>query len=73
MPETERSFVIGWKGIASFLGVHEDTAMIYERTRCLPVRRWGGKRPGARVYAIKSELNDWLAGNTSLMTGAEST
>jgi len=71
--ETGRTFVIGWKGIADFLGVHEDTAMIYERTRGLPVRRWGEKKPGARVYAIKAELNDWLCGKTSLATGTEST
>ena len=66
--ETDRAFVVGWKGIAEFLGVHQDTAMEYERDRGLPVRRDRGPKSGVRVYASKAELNTWRLESAPLET-----
>src|SRR5512141_3152257 len=47
-----------WKEISRYLNRDIRTIQRWERERGLPVRRIpGGEKP--RVYAIKSELDDW--------------
>lgn len=50
----------GWKAIANFLGRERTTAIRWTNERGLPVHRVPGGRTGT-VYAIKSELEAWLA------------
>lgn len=51
----------GWKAIGAYFGRDRTTAIRWAASRGLPVRRMpGGKR--ATVYALKSDLDRWLAG-----------
>jgi tetratricopeptide (TPR) repeat protein len=52
----------GWKAIANFLGRERTTAIRWANERGLPVHRVPGGRTGT-VYAIRSELEAWLAGD----------
>lgn len=52
----------GWKAIANFLGRERTTASRWARERGLPVHRVPGGQTGT-VYALRSELEAWLAGN----------
>jgi tetratricopeptide (TPR) repeat protein len=54
-----------WKEIAEYIGRDSRTAKRYEVERRLPVRRMpnGGK---STVYALRHELDRWLAGGDSL-------
>ncbi len=46
----------GWKAIADFLGVHQETAKQWETKYALPI-----KRPAARaVMATKADLTIWV-------------
>jgi TolB-like protein len=50
----------GWKAIGNFLGRDRTTAIRWMKERGLPVHRVPGGRTGT-VYALRTELNDWLA------------
>ncbi len=52
----------GWKAIGNFLGRDRTTAMRWARERGLPVHRVPGGQQGT-VYALSSELDDWIAGD----------
>jgi adenylate cyclase len=53
-----------WKDIADYLGRDVRTVQRWERERSLPVHRLpGGRKP--RIYAIRSELDMWLKGNSA--------
>ena len=46
----------GWKAIAAYLGVHEETAKEWETKYDLPI-----KRPAPRVVmAVKADLVKWV-------------
>jgi hypothetical protein len=49
----------GWKPIAQYLQVSVRTAMRWESTRDLPLRRLSGG-PKDSVYAFRSELDAWM-------------
>jgi hypothetical protein len=50
----------GWGEIAKYLRCDPTTAQRYERDRGLPVHRTPGGGPKAPVFAIRSELDEWL-------------
>jgi hypothetical protein len=52
-----------WKEIAGYLGVRVRTAQKWEAEHGLPVRRQTGRK--SRVYAVKSELDEWRMGHLS--------
>ncbi|UAK25758.1 hypothetical protein [Sphingomonas nostoxanthinifaciens] len=52
----------GWKSIATFLGRERTTVIRWANERGMPVHRVPGGRTGT-VYAVRSELDDWLAGD----------
>lgn len=54
-----------WKAIATYLNRDVRTAMRWERTRGLPVRRIPG-RGKSGVFALKSELDAWWKGFSRL-------
>lgn len=49
----------GWHEIGTYLRCHARTAQRYERERFLPVHRTPGGGSKARVFALKSELDQW--------------
>lgn len=53
----------GWKAIANFLGRERTTASRWARERGLPVHRVPGGQTGT-VYALRSELDAWLASDS---------
>lgn len=57
-------FLRSWKAIAAHLDVSVRTAQHWEAAHGLPVRRVAGHGRGS-VYALKSDLNDWLAAQKS--------
>jgi hypothetical protein len=61
-----------WKEIARFLGRDVRTAIRWERQRGLPVHRIPGGKRGA-VYALTSEIEEWLRGNPNGSAAAPST
>lgn len=55
----------GWKAIGAYLARDRSTVIRWAGERNLPVRRVpGGKR--ASVYALKGELDQWMAGRTDM-------
>lgn len=54
--------LLGWGEIGKYIDVHPRTAMRYEHTRRLPVRRAPGGGEKTPVFALKSELDEWLLG-----------
>jgi hypothetical protein len=52
----------GWGEIGKYIKVHPRTAMRYEHLRRLPVRRAPGGGEKTPVFALKSELDEWLLG-----------
>lgn len=52
----------GWGEIAKHLRIHPRTAQRYEHTRSLPVQRPPGGGARAPVFAVRSQLDDWLIG-----------
>lgn len=58
LPEDE--VIRYWQGIAQALQVSVKTAQRYEQLYGLPVRRKRGAK-GTVIYALRSELNGWLA------------
>lgn len=63
-----RDRIDGWKAIGGYLARDRSTVIRWAGERNLPVRRVpGGKR--ASVYALKSELDHWMAGREYLEEG----
>lgn len=65
----------GWNAIADFLSCDVRTAKRWEQSRHLPVRRTR-RTPGegrANVYAVRSELETWLASANALPEPLEQT
>lgn len=60
MQQTRKDVLNGWKEIAAYLGRDPRTVERWEKQRSLPVRRLPGSGR-ATVYALVSELDDWLA------------
>ncbi len=60
MNQPRQDVLNGWKEIASYLGRDPRTVERWEKQRLLPVRRLPGSGR-ASIYALKSELDDWLA------------
>ncbi len=58
--QTRKDVLNGWKEIAGYLGRDPRTVERWEKTRSLPVRRLPGSGR-ATVYALVSELDQWLA------------
>ena len=56
----EKKMLEGWKGIASFLGVNERTAMRWHKNKNLPVYQTG---KGKKVYAFEEEILEWIENN----------
>ncbi len=52
----------GWDEIAKYLRIHARTAQRYELSRGLPVHRAPGGGAKAPVFAVRSELDNWLIG-----------
>jgi hypothetical protein len=46
----------GWKAIAEFLGVHEETAKVWENKYSLPISRPAGRV----VMATREDLTRWV-------------
>lgn len=46
----------GWKAIAGFLSVHEETAKTWETQHKLPIQRPAGRA----VIALKTDLIKWI-------------
>ncbi|HBY59532.1 MAG TPA: hypothetical protein DEH78_06895 [Solibacterales bacterium] len=59
-PLADDELIRYWDGIAAFLQVSVKTAQRYEKEFGLPVRRKRGPK-GAVVYALRGELEAWLA------------
>lgn len=49
----------GWKEIAAFLKVHEETAQEMAKKRGLPVAKVGG-----RVFASRNAIEAWVVKNS---------
>lgn len=60
MSQVNKDILNGWKEIAAYLGRDRRTVERWERHRGLPVRRMPGAGR-ATVYALISELDEWLA------------
>jgi hypothetical protein len=58
---SESDVLQSWKEIAAFLGKDVRTAMRWAKEQGMPVRRVPGAKR-SRVYASKTEISDWLAG-----------
>jgi hypothetical protein len=56
----------GWKEIAAYLGKSPRSAQRWERDLSLPVRRINTAEGGSIVYAHRSELDLWRAGQNAL-------
>lgn len=46
----------GWKAIADFLGIHEETAKAWESKYKLPIQRPAGRA----VMAVKVDMVKWI-------------
>ena len=46
----------GWKAIADFLGIHEETAKAWESKYDLPIQRPAGRA----VMALKADMTKWV-------------
>jgi dipeptidyl aminopeptidase/acylaminoacyl peptidase len=62
MPNSDDNRLDEWKEIAAYLGRSVRTASRWESELGLPVHRIRGRR-GNIVYALKSEIDDWLQDN----------
>lgn len=60
MSQVNKDILNGWKEIAAYLGRDRRTVERWEKQRGLPVRRMPGAGR-ATVYALISELDEWLA------------
>lgn len=55
MTESKMGWISGWKMIAEYCDVTEDTVKKYAKEKGMPVKRLGSK-----VFAIPSDLDKWL-------------
>ncbi len=58
-----------WSEIAGYLGISIREAQAREKEKGMPVRRGAGKK--ARVWALRSELNAWKLGASTLKNNLE--
>lgn len=65
LPDGQR--IDGWKAIANFLGRERSTAIRWAKERGLPVQRVPGGQTGT-IYAVRSELEAWLASDRRAVT-----
>ncbi|MGB9030672.1 MAG: hypothetical protein WCC27_11180, partial [Acidobacteriaceae bacterium] len=57
--------VDGWKGIADYLGRDVTTVIRWAKIHGLPVNRGPAGSPRRAVFALKSEIDAWVAGRGS--------
>lgn len=69
MEQTRETRLVGWKRIAAHLGCSERTARRWEQEEGLPVHRQQHETRST-IYAIPSELDDWIASRTELAPGS---
>ena len=58
--DSDQELIRYWEGIAAALQISVKTAQRYEKQYGLPIRRKRGSK-GTVIYALRSELNAWLA------------
>jgi TolB-like protein len=62
---TKGNRVDGWKGIADYLDRDVTTVIRWAKFHGLPVNRRPAGSPRRAVFALKSEIDAWVAGHTS--------
>lgn len=59
--QTKDNLLDGWKEIAGYLGKEPRTCLRWEKTHGLPVHRMDTGSPRSKVFAFKTEIDDWLS------------
>jgi len=57
---TDKEILDSWKAISEFLGRGIKTCYRWEKELGLPIHRINQDSPSSRVFAYKSEINEWL-------------